>query len=51
MEARKQEPKRCTPKLDEARRRWGTARVLKGSPTPTTHTPAPHAPAVTRRAA
>jgi len=37
--------KRSTPKLEEARRRWGTARVLTGSPTPTTHTPAPAAPA------
>ncbi len=41
-----EEPKSSTPKLDEARRRWGTARVLTGTPTPTTHTPAPAAPAV-----
>lgn len=40
-------------KLEEARRRWGKARVYTGNPTPTTHTPAPAAPAVAqaRRAA
>lgn len=51
MEARKQETKRSTPKLDQARRIWGAAQILGGNPTPTTHTPAPHAPAIARRAA
>ncbi len=43
----------ATPKLEEARRRWGKARVLTGSPTPKPHNPAPTAPAAVaiRRAA
>jgi hypothetical protein len=41
------------PKLEEARRRWGTAEILSGNPT-TNPQPAPEAPAAaqeTKRAA
>jgi hypothetical protein len=40
-------------KLEEARRRWGKARVYTGNPVPQHHNPTPTAPAVaaTRRAA
>lgn len=37
-------------KLEEARRRWGAARVLTGKVAPKNHTPAPAAPAVAARA-
>jgi hypothetical protein len=42
------------PKLEEARRRWGKARVYTGTPTPKQHNPTPTAPAAAvqiRRAA
>ncbi len=38
------------PKLEEARRRWGRARVLSGHPTPKHHSPTPTAPAVAAHA-
>ncbi len=52
MRNAKREETTRKPKLEEARRRWGMARVLTGSPTP--KHPAPTAPAAAvaiRRAA